>query len=67
MHLGQFNKIDFDLKSYKVLSNFVLQPTAFVVSFLQSQISNDVLVLYYDSFAMFRWKETKEIEIDGQD
>jgi len=67
VHLGQFNKIDFDLKSYKVLSNFVLQPTAFVVSFLQSQISNDVLVLCYDSFAMFRWKETKEIEIDGQD
>jgi len=39
-----------------------MQTIAFEVSFLQSQISIDVLVLEV-SFATFRWKETKVIEI----
>ena len=40
------------------------QPILFEVSFLQSQISINNLVLYV-SFATFRWKEKDEIEIGG--
>ena len=43
-----------------------VQPIAFGVSLLQSRISIDNLVLYV-SFATFRWKETKEIEIGDWD
>jgi len=40
----------------------IIHPIVFGVSFLQSQISIDNLVLYV-SFVTFRWKETTEIEI----
>jgi len=47
---------------YKNSMRIHLQPIAFGVSFLHSQISIDDPVLQI-SFTTFRWKETKEIEI----
>jgi len=43
-----------------------VQPIAFEVSFLQSQISIKTLVLQV-SFDTFRWKETNEIKIGDED
>jgi len=43
-----------------------VQPIAFGVSFLHSQISIDGVILWV-SFTTFRWKETKEIEIGDLD
>jgi len=45
---------------------YYIQPIAFGVSFLHSQISIDDLLLYV-TFTTIRWKETKEIKIGDWD
>jgi len=71
-----WTRVSYSIKSYlirRLIAGLIegsddsdVQSIAFGVSFLQSQISIYVLVLYV-SFATFRWKETKETESGNQD